>query len=192
MRSSLVVFQFAISVFLIVSTLVVYKQLNFIQSKDLGYSKDRVLIVEDVNLIGNKAAAFKQQVQQLASVQSTSLSGYFPTPSNRNSTSFFEEGSMEQDKAVQMQDWRVDYDYISTYDMELIAGRDLSKEFRTDVDGMIINESAVAILGVSPEEALGKRMTKDLGAKDPKYYTVIGVVKNFHFESLRENIGALN
>lgn len=192
MRSSLVVFQFAISVFLIVSTLVVYKQLNFIQSKELGYSKNQVLIVDDVGLMGKNAASFKLQVQQLASVQSTSLSSFFPTPSYRSNGSFFEEGSMEQDKAIQMQQWRVDYDYMTTIDLELIVGRDFDKQYSSDVDGIIINESAVAILGVTPEEAIGKRLTDDLGSENPRFYTVVGVVKNFHYESLRENIGALS
>ena len=190
-RSLLVIFQFAISVFLIVGTLVVFQQLDYIQSKDLGYTKDRVLVVNDVRVLDSQRASFKEQVQQLASVKSTSLSSFFPTPSNRNSSSFFEEGAMEQDQAIQMQYWRVDYDYISTLDFELIVGRDFNRKFRTDSLSLIINESTVSVLGVTPEEALGKRVTNDLGEENPRFYTVIGVVKNFHFESLRENIQAL-
>ncbi|MDO5980768.1 ABC transporter permease [Flavivirga spongiicola] len=192
-RSLLVVFQFAISVFLIVGTLVVFQQLDYIQSKDLGYTKDRVLVINDVSVLENQSQreSFKEQVQQLASVKSTSLSSFFPTPSNRNGSSFFAEGAMEQDKAIQMQNWRVDYDYVPTIDLEIIAGRDFDRQFRTDSLSTIINESAVRVLGVTPEEALGKRVTNDLGEENPTFYTVIGVVKNFHYESLRENIGAL-
>lgn len=192
-RSLLVVFQFAISVFLIVSTLVVFQQLDYIQSKDLGYTKDRVLVVNDVGTLENRIQreSFKNQVQQLASVKNTTLSGYFPTPSSRSDSSFFEEGAMEQENALQMQHWRVDYDYVSTLDLEIIAGRDFDRKFKTDSLSVVINESAVAVLGVTPEEALGKRVTDDLGEENPRFYTVIGVVKNFHYESLRENIGAL-
>lgn len=190
-RSLLVVFQFAISVFLIVATLVVFQQLDYIQSKDLGYTKDQVLVINDVRVMDTQRTSFKEQVQQLASVKSTTLSSFFPTPSARSDSSFFEEGAMEQDKAIQMQYWRIDYDYISTLDFEIITGRDFDRKFSTDSLSTIINESAVAVLGVTAEEALGKRVTSDLGQENPVFYTVIGVVKNFHYESLRENIGAL-
>ena len=91
-----------------------------------------------------------------------------------------------------MQNWQVDHDYISTLNMELIAGRDFDKRYPSDSTGMIINESALAILGLKPEEALGLRLSQDLGEENPDFYKVIGVVKNFHFESLREDIGALS
>jgi len=191
-RNSLVVFQFAISVFLIVSTLVVFQQLKFIQNKDLGYSKDQVLIIQDVDATGNQVQAFKQKIQQLGQVKNVSLSSFYPTPSNRSNSSFFEEGKMEQENALQMQTWRVDYNYVSTLDLEIIAGRDFDKQFSTDSIGIIINESAVAILGVSPQEAIGKKLSSGIGNEITTFQTVIGVVKNFHFESLRENIGALS
>jgi len=191
-RNSLVVFQFAISVFLIVSTLVVFQQLKFIQNKDLGYSKDRVLIIQDADATGKQVQAFKQQVQQLGQVNNASLSSFYPTPSNRSNSSFFEEGKMGQEDALQMQKWRIDYDYVSTLDLEIIAGRDFDKQFSTDSLGIIINESAVAILGVTPEEAIGKKLSSDLSNENKIFQTVIGVVKNFHFETLRENIGALS
>lgn len=192
-RSLLVVFQFAISVFLIVGTLVVFQQLDYIQSKDLGYTKDRVLVINDVGVLENQSQreSFKNQVQQLASVNNTTLSSYYPTPSSRNGSSFFEEGALEQDKAIQMQDWRVDYNYISTMGLEIIAGRDFDKKFKTDSLSIIINETAVSVLGVTPKEVLGKRLMNDLGQEIPVFYTVVGVVKNFHFESLRENVLAL-
>jgi len=191
-RNSLVVFQFAISVFLIISTLVVFQQLKFMQNKELGYSKEQVLIIEDVDATGTQVQPFKNQVQQLGQVKNVSLSSYFPTPSSRSDNSFFEEGKMDQENAIQMQQWRVDYDYISTLDLEIIAGRDFDKQYSTDSLGIIINESAVAILGVQPEEALGKKLTNTFGEENTSFLTVIGVVKNFHFESLRENIGALS
>jgi putative ABC transport system permease protein len=192
-RNLLVVFQFSISVFLIVSTLVVFKQLKFIQNKDLGYMKDRVLIIEDVYAAGDQVQAFKNEIQQLAQVNNVSLSSFFPTPSNRSGSSFFEEGRSEQENAIQMQRWRVDYDYVSTLDLEIIAGRDFDKKFSTDSLGMLINEAAVAVMGIEPEKALGMRLTADLHLDvEPIYFTVIGVVKDFHFRSLRDNIGALS
>ncbi|HMB63728.1 MAG TPA: FtsX-like permease family protein, partial [Eudoraea sp.] len=190
-RSTLVIFQFAISVFLIVSTLVVYQQLQFIQSKDLGYSKDQVIIIEDVYAAGSQVQSFREEVAQLAQVESASLSSYLPTPSARTNSSFFKEGSEAQEDAINMQIWSTDYDYLSTLNMEVIAGRDFDRKFSTDSTAIVLNESAVSILGISPGEALGVRLSNDLGDENPVFYTIIGVVKNFHFESLREQIGAL-
>ena len=191
-RNSLVVLQFAISVFLIVSTLVVYQQLQFIQNKDLGFSKDQVLIVNDVYSIGGQMKSFKQQVQQLGSVQSTTLSSYYPTPSSRSDSSFFEEGSTNQEDAVIMQTWGVDHDYISTIGLKIIAGRDFDRQFSTDSTAIIINETALAIIGKSANDVLGMRLSSDLGKEKPEMNTVIGVVKNFHFSSLKDDIGALS
>lgn len=191
-RNSLVVFQFAISVFLIVSTLVVFQQLQFIKSKDLGFTKDQVLIIEDVHAAGNQLESFKKEVEKLSPVKSTSLSGFLPTPSFRNNSSFFQEGSREQEDALNMQIWTVDHDYLSTLNMEIVAGRDFDRQFATDSTALILNESAVAILGVEPDNALGMKLSHDLENENPVFLTVIGVVKNFHFESLRENIGALS
>lgn len=191
-RNTLVVFQFAISVFLIVSTLIVYQQLNFIQSKDLGFNKSQVLIVEDVFAAGDKALAFKESVQQIGQVTNASLSGFLPTPSYRSNTSFFIDGSTEQENTINMQIWNVDMNYIPTLNMELIAGRDFNKQFVADSTAMVLNESAVKILGKTPEEVIGMRLSRDIGQEDARFLTVIGVVKDFHYESLRKEIGALS
>src|SRR5690606_37784217 len=191
-RNSLVIFQFSISVFLIVSTLVVFQQLKFIQGKDLGYTKDQVLIIEDVYAAGNQVKSFKEEIRQLGQVENATLSGFLPTPSSRSDSSFFKEGAAEQENAVQLQEWKVDYDYVPTLDLEIIAGRNFDRHFSTDSLSMIINESATDILGVEPKDALGMRLSSDIGEDNAKFYTIIGVVKNFHFKSLRENIGALS
>src|SRR5690606_32786718 len=191
-RNLLVVFQFSISVFLIVGTLVVFQQLKFIQGKDLGYTKDQVLVIDDVYAAGSQAKSFKEDVLQLGQVENATLSGFLPTPSNRSDSSYFVDGVIDQDNAVQLQQWKVDYDYIKTLDLEILAGRDFDRNKRTDSLGMIINEAAVATLGVAPEKALGMRVSSDVGVDNPRFYTIIGVVNNFHFKSLRENVGALS
>ena len=190
-RNSLVVFQFAISVFLIISTLVVFQQLKYIQSKDLGFAKDQVLLIDDTFAVGNNLLSIKEEIEQLGQVSSVTLTGFMPTPSLRNDNSFFKEGSTEQEDALQMQNWVVDHDYLSTLNMQLIAGRNFDKRHPTDSTATILNESAVARLGVAPEDILGTRISGNLGEESPIFYTVIGVVKNFHFASLREDIGAL-
>ncbi len=191
-RNVLVVFQFATSVFLIISTLVVYQQLKFIQDKDLGFAKEQVLIIDDIYVAGDQVESFEEEVRQLAQVKSVTISGYLPTPSFRNNNSFFIEGAEEQENAINMQTWVVDYDYVPTLNMEMIAGRNFDKQFATDSTAMVLNESAAEVLGLLPEEALGIRISNDLGEESPSYFTIIGVVKNFHYESLREDIGALS
>jgi len=190
-RNALVVFQFAISVFLIIATLVVYQQIHFIQGKNLGFTKDQILLIDDTFAAGSQVTIFKEEVANLGKVQSTTLSSFLPTPSARSNTSFFKEGSREQENAIQMQIWDVDEDYIPTLDMELIAGRNFDNGFGTDSTAVIINEAALPVLGIGAQEALGTRISQDIDSQEPQYYTVIGVVKNFHFESLREDIGAL-
>jgi len=190
-RNTLVVFQFAISVFLIVSTLVVFQQLNFIQNKDLGFAKEQVVLIEDVYAAGSQAQTFKEEIQKLGQVQSATLSGFMPTPSSRSNSSYFKEGAREQENAIQIQTWDVDEDYLATLNMELVAGRNFNKEFATDSTTAIINEATLNVLGVQPNEALGMRISDDIELETPQYYTIIGVVKDFHYESLREDIGAL-
>ena len=191
-RNSLVVFQFAISVFLIISTVIVYQQLKFIQDKDLGFSKDQVLIIEDVYATGDQALSFKEQITQLAQVKSASMSSFLPTPSVRTNTSFFKEGSTDAEDAILMQFWRADHDYLSTLDIKLVAGRDFNPQYAADSSAIILNESAVAILGISPEESLGLRLSNDLGEEDASFLNVIGVIQDFHFETLRKDIDALS
>ncbi|SHG56803.1 ABC transporter permease [Flagellimonas flava] len=192
-RNGLVIFQFAISVFLIIGTLVVYQQLKYIQNKDLGFSKEQVLIVNDVYTIGDKMESFKEEVKKLGYVQNASLSSFFPTPSPRGDSTFApEDGATDQERAVSMQTWGVDHDYVSTMGFEIIAGRNFDQQFKADSLSIIINESAVGTIGMSPEEVIGKRYTPDLGEENPRFFTIVGVVKDFHFSPFREDIEALS
>jgi len=192
LRNSLVVFQFMISVMLLIGTVVIYKQLDFIQTKKLGYNKEHVLIVKNAYALDKQSHAFKEQVAGLPYVESTSISSFLPTPSSRSDYSLFPEGQLQQDKGVSMQKWDVDYDFVETLNLQMKAGRAFQKNFPSDSSGIIINESAVKILGFA--EPIGKRIfsMEDPHGNKRQTYTIVGVVKNFHFESLRKNIGALS
>ncbi|MEM8998673.1 MAG: ABC transporter permease [Bacteroidota bacterium] len=192
LRSSLVVFQFAISVFLIVGTLVVGQQLRFIQNKDLGYSKDQVLLIHNMNRLGDNVHTLKDEVKQLAQVSNASMSGYLPTPSFRTDSSYFLEGKMNQESAVNMQGWPVDFDYMNTLGLKLITGRGFDPNITTDSTAMIVNEAAVAVMGFTPEEVLGKRISRGVDENNLNFFTVIGVVKDFHFESMRHVVRPLS
>lgn len=192
LRSALVVFQFAVSVFLIIATLVVSQQLHFIQNKDLGYSKDQVLLVNNTNRLGNKVQAFQESIKDLALVSNASLSAFVPTPSNRSDSSYFLEGKLNQEDAINMQGWLVDFDYMNTLDLQLISGREFDPTISTDSTSIIINESALEVLQMDSQEILGKRIAFGFDENIENYFKVIGVVKNFHFETMRNEIRPLS
>ncbi len=191
LRSVLVVFQFTMSVVLIIGTLVVYRQMNFIQTKNLGFTRKQVVMVKGAYALENGVEPFKNEVLRLPGVVSGTASGYLPTPSNRSDNAFFPEGQIDQKRAVNMQNWRVDPDYVPTLGMEMAQGRNFSRQFGSDSSGIILNETAAKLFGW--KDPIGQRVLRfaDAQAKSTKTYTVVGVVKNFHFESLRRNIGAL-
>ena len=190
LRSGLVVFQFTASIILIVGTVVVYNQLDYIRNKKLGFNKEQVLIVEDAYALGN-AESFKNEVLRLPGIVGGTVTGYLPIPSWRSDNPFFPEGVIQPEKAVSMQYWGVDHDYVKTLGMEITQGRDFSRQLLTDSSAVILNEAAAKLFGY--REPVGKRVStfRNINTKEIQTFTVIGVVKDFHFESLRQNIGAL-
>jgi putative ABC transport system permease protein len=188
LRSFLVVFQFAISIFLIIGTMVIYNQLKFIQSKDLGYNRNHVLVVQNVWSLGNQAKTFKQEIKQLSGVQDASLTGALPTGGYGNSSSLFKSPVPDQKNAILPQVWTVDEDYIPTLGMKIMLGRNFSNKLPTDSSAIIINESAAKMLAFSNpiDQKLYKPIDQQL--KSLKAYHIIGVVKDFNFKSLRDNI----
>jgi putative ABC transport system permease protein len=191
LRSFLVVFQFSISIFLIIGTLVIYHQLKYIQSKDIGYNREQVLVINNVDALGNQATVLKEELKRLPDVVNTTMTGYVPTNGWRNSTTFFQDASLDTKKAISSQIWSVDEDYINTMGMKMLAGRNFLKGAKTDSSAIIINEAAVKLLGIAnpidkelfyPLDHLGKNLKK---------IRIIGVIKDFNFNSLRENVSPL-
>jgi putative ABC transport system permease protein len=192
LRSSLVVFQFAISIFLITATIVIYSQLKYIQNKDVGYDRQQVMIVHQVGSLGvEKAKTFKHNVEQLAGAKSVTLSGFLPTATYNNSTSLFKDPTLDAKQALHTSQWRIDEDYIPTLGIKLKVGRNFSKDMKTDSDAIIINEAAAQILGFT--EPVGKTLYYlwDNTGKVIKPFRIIGVIKNFNFKSLKESVAPL-
>jgi putative ABC transport system permease protein len=192
LRNGLVVFQFFSSAFLIICTIAIYRQLHFIQNKNLGFNREQVLVINDTNLLGNGLESFKNELLQLKETKSATISGFLPTPSYRNNNSFWPEGELNAEKGISMQFWEVGHDYTKTLGMQLLQGRDFDKNMSTDSTALIINESATKIFGY--KNPIGKKlfMYADIQTKRMVAFTIIGVVKNFNFESLRENVGAMS
>lgn len=189
LRSGLVVFQFFASIVLIIGATIIYSQLNYIQTKNLGFSKDEVLIINDAGALNNNVYAFKTAITKLTGVQSGTVSSFLPvSSSSRNENIFSKTPSMDVKNGFDMQLWRVDYDYITTMGMQLVKGRNFSKDFGGDSNAVIINETTAKILGY--DNPIGKKLYKTSSVSNGEH-EIIGVVKNFNFESLKQTVGPL-
>lgn len=191
LRNFLVVFQFAASIILIVGTIVIFEQLNHIQNSNLGFNKDQVLVVNNSGLPRETRQSLKNEIEQLTEIKSASFAGFLPVgSSSRSDTTFSTEAVMTESTGFNMQYWRVDYDYIETVGMEMYEGRNFSREFGSDSTGLILNEAAVKLTGY--KNPIGKKLHTYDQNNNLQAFTIIGVVKNFNFASLRENVGALS
>lgn len=188
LRSGLVIFQFFISICLIIGTMVIYNQLKYIQSKDLGYNRDQVLVVQNVYTIGRQTPVFKKEVERMPDVKSVTLTGFLPTEGYNNSTTLFQDRSMDSKRALSTQYWSVDDTYIPTLGMKLVAGRNFSHLLSTDSSAVIINETAARKLGFADPINKLLFVPTDNMALHTKLLHIVGVVKDFNFRSLRENV----
>ncbi len=186
-RRNMVVFQFVISIALIIGMLTVYKQMNFIQTRSLGFDKENVVIIP---VRGNQFAqdynAFRNEL--MANTQVVSMAKSADVPSDRiySNTNF--RKYQETDEPMMLFYLTTDYDFVDTYKMDVIAGRNFSRDFGTDTSGtLILNEAAVNRMGWTPQEAVGKELFFGRGTIGK----VVGVVKNFNFKSAREEIEPL-
>jgi len=191
LRSGLVVFQFLISVALIIGTIVVYQQMKYIQSKDLGFNKEQLITIPNSYALGNNEKVFKQQMLQDPRIVNATMSWYRPAgPTNYNNALAYPQGNDKQ--IVSGVDYHVDEAYIPTMGMKILSGRNFSKDFITDSAAIILNETAAKAFGWNAVTAVGKtviRQNSDRGNNFP--YLVIGVAKNFNFKSLHEAISPL-
>ncbi len=196
-RSSLVVFQFWISIMLIVGTIAVNRQLSFIQNKKIGFSKDQVIVIKDTYALENQLQAFKDEVLKDSRVKSGTISGFLPVSGTyRTDNAFWPEGIQPSaDNLVSFQCWRVDYDYVQTLGMKIKEGRDFSREFPSDSGAVILNEAAIKLFGFEADP-IGKKISSYSGApgaagNNIESYPVIGVLEDFHFESMKQHITPL-
>lgn len=189
LRSGLVVIQFTISIGLIIGTMVVYSQMQYIQNKKLGFKKDQVLLIQDTYNIFDELPLFKDALQEIPEAKSVTISSYLPLDGgSRNSAVFYPEGKNSSADQVLLQNWYIDEDYFSTLSMELIAGRNFKEELLSDSTSIILNETAVRTFKLG-DKPLGKKVTSPYYDDD---YTVIGVVKDFNFESLKGKVEPLS
>ncbi len=187
LRSFLVVFQFSISIFLIIGTLVIYNQLNYIHNKNLGFNRDQVLVIKNANVLGKEAKILKNNLRQLPGVVNATMSSYQPTGDEDLKTGLFPHQKIDIKEDILTEFWSVDEDYMNTMGLKLTNGRNFSKDMSSDTAAMIVNEAFVKKFG--QKDPLNKnvyRYTYGL-----QQYHIIGIVKDFNFASLKDNIGPL-
>ncbi|HTB27109.1 MAG TPA: ABC transporter permease [Puia sp.] len=190
LRRGLVVFQFLISTSLIISTLIVYRQLHFMQNKKLGYAKEQVMVIPDTYGLDSNQYAFKQKLLSDSRVLNATISRDVPvgrSDENMDGSQVYasENRSHETESEIHANFFHVDYDYLSTLGMKMVTGRYFSKDYGSDSSGVVINEAAVRDLGWKDNEsAIGKTII----SSGQHEYRVIGVVQDFNYASVKQRI----
>ncbi len=189
LRRMLVIFQFAASIVLVISTVMIYSQIEYIKNKKLGFSREQVVVlpVRDRELRENHEP-FKQDLIQNPAVIGYTASTWLPNNIRTNQGDTIWEG-MEEGADLQVYLLEADHDFIDFFEIELVEGRNFSREFPTDSQTYILNEAARKIFGW--EKALGKRFGFRRWTGTEETGPVIGVVKDFHFLSLHQEIQPL-
>lgn len=184
LRAILVIFQFVVSVFILLSTYTVYDQLNYILNKDLGFKKENIMMIRRSDALKKQMEAFKDEIKEIPTVVSVTNANTYPGK-NFSNNAFFLEGEPTSNTYLLNQAW-ISYDFEKTFGFEMKEGRFFSRDFPTDSQAIVINEAAVKSLGF--ENPIGKRILHPRSETELTPLTVIGVVKNFHFKSLHTDI----
>jgi len=184
LRRVLVVFQFAVSILLIVGTMVMYRQIKYMLNKDVGFNKEQLIVINRAGALGTKIKSFKDAVMEIPGV--VNIASSFGVPGrNYSNDGYMIEG--RKDETFLIQTNYIDYNYLKTYGMTLVSGRSFNESFTSDQQACLINETAAKDFGISDLDKtrfIQPRVDGKIG-----YLQVIGVVKNFNYESLRNPIG---
>jgi putative ABC transport system permease protein len=189
LRQGLVVFQFAVSVALIVGTVAVVQQLSYVRGQDLGFDREHLVVVTAQGVTGAQMAqryeTAKERILQHPGVLSAAASS--SSPGDQPVLRWLYAEGLGQDDSRRVRLLSIDHDFVETYGLEVIAGRRFSRDLETDPQAALINESAVAAFGWgSPEEALGKWV--DFGGSMGLQRPVVGVVRDYHHLSLHQRV----
>jgi putative ABC transport system permease protein len=158
--------------------------MRYILNSKIGFDKDQVVIINGANALGNQTRSFSDEIRKLSFVKNVSVSDFLPVAgTKRNGNTFWQEGKLNSGPGIIGQHWVVDENYISTLGMKLAAGRNFSKEMPTDSQACIINTAMAEQLEY--HEPVGKKITNG------QNLTIIGVVDNFYFESVKQKVAPL-
>ncbi len=185
LRRVLVVVQFTLSILIAVSAIFMYRQLKFLQNKDLGYNKENLVCIPMPDSMKPKYYSLKQELEKETMIQGVTASMWNPTMMGSNSGGASWDGK-DPEKQVLIGTNGIDYDYLKTLNMKLVSGRDFSKDFKGDmahdtVGNFLVNEEVVKLMGIG--DPVGKNF-RFMGLKG----TIVGVLKNFHFKGADQAI----
>ena len=183
LRRVLVVFQFAVSILLIVGTMIMYRQIKYMLNKDVGFNKEQLIVINRAGALGTKMKSFKETVKNIPGVVNITSSTAIPGRTNNNN-GYMMEGRKDE-TFLMVTSW-VDYDFLDTYGMTLVSGRSFKESFASDKNACMINESALKDFKITDIDKTRFMEPRDSGKIN--YLPIIGVVKNFNYESLRNPI----
>ena len=187
LRSGLVVFQFAITIILFVCTFIVYNQMQFVQNKKLGFNKEHVLVIQRAWALENHSEAFKDELLQNPNIISASNADNIP--GKIFGSTVFKPEDAPQSQQYPLSIMATDYDFAKTLGLELSEGRYFSRESTTDTTAVVLNEEAVKLMEI--KNPLGKRIMMPTQNNEVRFLTIIGVLKDFNYESLHQRIRPL-
>mgnify|MGYP001793987016 CR=1 FL=1 len=184
-RRGLVIFQFTLSIVLIVAVLVIYKQIEFVQTKNLGYNKDNVIYFGNDGRLEENLETFLNEVKAIPGVVNASSSGHNFIGRNNNTSGLNWEGKNPDDKILFEYVW-VNHGFLETMNVEIIEGRSFLRDSPSDTAKIIFNEAAIKVMGYE-EEPIGRviRMWDEIDLE------IVGVAKDFHFQSLHNTVEPL-
>ncbi len=180
-RRGLVIAQFFLSIVLITAVVVIYQQIEFVQSKNLGFNKDNIVYFPIEGQVGKSTEAFLNELREVPGIVAASSVGHSFIGQNNNTSGLDWEGKNPED-LILFENMRVNHDLIETMGIEIVEGRSFSRDFSTDTAKIIFNEAAIKVMGL--ENPIGK-VIKLWGEYDLE---IIGVAKDFHFQSLHQQV----
>jgi len=184
LRNGLVVFQFTMSVLLIIGSLVIFRQLEYIKNQRLGFDKEHVVVIHNADTLGAQLESYIQRLKQSSDVMGVTAVRSIPGRGTPN-WGIRVEG-VEQQRPLNMNFLTCDQDFAATLNIKMIEGRFMSREFPSDKDAVVINKKAAEYFGIS--EPIGKKLRIGWTRKN---LTIIGIIDNFHFESLHRDVRAM-
>ncbi|MFQ5569479.1 MAG: ABC transporter permease [Rhodothermales bacterium] len=190
LRNGLVVFQFAISIGLIAGTMVVSNQLSYVRNKKLGFDKEHVVVIQRAGQLGEQQDAFKQEVRAHSST--VNIAGTTALPGGLfGATAYQPEGAPANETHL-MAPVFVDHDFVKTLGMTMASGRAFSEDFPSDSAAFLLNRASVRALGWGETDPIGKKITQFANTPE-NFFTgeVVGVIEDFHYASLHQEIGSL-
>ncbi|PWT75238.1 MAG: hypothetical protein C5B59_09410 [Bacteroidetes bacterium] len=185
LRNGLVIFQFATSIILIISTFIIYSQTKYILNKKVGYDKDHVILIQGTNTLGDEATNFKNELSKLPQIKDVTISDFLPiSGTKRNGNTFWKSGKTREESGIFAQSWTVDEDYIKTLGIKLVEGRNFSSQIKSDSLAVIINQTMAKKMNLN--NPVGKKITNRWAD-----FTIVGVIEDFNFQSLHDQIGSM-